>query len=110
MVVRQLRDRVGVASVQPRGPTPQDDWSSRPPIPAPAAGAARGGGSADDGGLGREPEPSLPEVQDRSAPEPEPEVQAEFDLSLLEDPQALGERMRRAARQAALDPGDGVAL
>jgi type IV secretion system protein VirD4 len=108
----QLKARVGAAPPQPRASAPADDWSGRQPIAPPPTRPAGGALSADDGGLGREPEPALPEeTLAPPAPDIEPAPpEPEFDISLLEEPQDIGERIRRTARQAALDPDDGVAL
>jgi type IV secretion system protein VirD4 len=104
-----LKARIGAAPPPARWPKPQDDWTDRPPLAPPPAGEARPPGAVDEGGLGREPEPSLPnEVEPTTAVEPEPA--ADDDFLFLEDPQDVGERMRRTARQASLDPDDGVAL
>jgi type IV secretion system protein VirD4 len=95
-----------------------DDWTTLP-IPDPGAAAAArsvAGSLADDdlanGGIRREP--ALPEheaiVSDQPKPSPE--------FALLEDEpdddavraKALSQNFRAVARQAALDPGDGLGL
>jgi type IV secretion system protein VirD4 len=115
---RQLRTRVlappepqASALVTGRG----DDWSSLPPRSRlePEPSATSGTGDDQDGGVRREP--TLPE-HEQIAPEPGPRVEKELPL-LDEDPEDDTARARllrvpsgRLARQAALDPGDGIDL
>jgi type IV secretion system protein VirD4 len=65
----------------------------------------------EDGGIRREPE--LPEHEDIAAPQ-RPINEFEFEELPVEDDAAQGrlqsDRMRAAARQAALDPRDGIEL
>jgi type IV secretion system protein VirD4 len=91
-----------------------DDWSGLPPVVRRRPGsAAAAKGEDQDGGIRREP--TLPE-HEQIAPEPGPLPEKEF--AFLEDEpddeavraRALGARMRTVARQAALDPDDGIAL
>jgi type IV secretion system protein VirD4 len=110
---RQLRARV-VAPPDPVAAAacapPEDDWSALKPV---AHEAAAGTGDDADGGIRREP--TLPE-HEQIAPEPGPPLEREFVFA--EDEQdddtartrALAARARRVARQAALDPNDGIAL
>ncbi|MBN9408203.1 conjugal transfer protein TraG [Variovorax sp.] len=89
-----------------------DDWSA---LPSPAVAALpttdTHDSSADDGGPRQQPE--LSEV----AYTPQPERVSD-DLALLDDdddlplalPSQLDPRLQRAARLAALDPDDGIAL
>jgi type IV secretion system protein VirD4 len=90
-----------------------DDWSTLTPVgPEPAPSAADAGDHAD-GGIRREP--TLPE-HEQIAPEPGPPPAKEFVFA--EDEQdddeartrALAAGARRVARQAALDPDDGIAI
>ena len=112
----QLRARV----VPPPCPTAAalsapraDDWSALKPVVREAATSAAATTDDADGGIRREP--TLPE-HERVAPEPGPPPEREF--SFVEDDQddddartrALAARARRVARQAALDPDDGIAL
>jgi type IV secretion system protein VirD4 len=106
---RQLRVRV-VSPPEPTAIEPTvlrpDDWSALTPVAAAAAPSA-------DGGIRREP--TLPE-HEQIAPEPGPPPEREFFFA--ENAQdddtartsALAARARRVARQAALDPDDGIAL
>jgi type IV secretion system protein VirD4 len=92
-----------------------DDWSSRvvsaaKPTVAPAPRATEG----DPANAGIRREPELPEHEEIVAPPRPPEQ--EFDL-LDDEPdvdaakaRALRQRMRMVARQASLDPGDGIEL
>ncbi|WP_285294080.1 conjugal transfer protein TraG [Aureimonas altamirensis] len=92
-----------------------DDWSGRVVAAAGHAGAASVGGDGGDpanAGIRREPE--LPEHEEILPPPPSPAQ--EFEL-LDDEPDidaakanAMRARMRMVARQAALDPGDGIEL
>jgi type IV secretion system protein VirD4 len=113
---RQLRARVVMppdpAVAAPCTPRP-DDWSVLKPVARETAPSANGAGDDADGGIRREP--TLPE-HEQIAPEPGPPLEREFVFA--EDEQdddtartrALAARARRVARQAALDPNDGIAL
>jgi type IV secretion system protein VirD4 len=92
-----------------------DDWSGR--VVA-AAGHTGSGAGGDDGGdpanAGIRREPELPEHEEILPPPPSPAQ--EFEL-LDEEPDvdaakanAMRARMRIVARQASLDPGDGIEL
>ncbi|MFB9951641.1 conjugal transfer protein TraG [Rhizobium puerariae] len=93
-----------------------DDWSSRVVTAvkaAPTTTATSGTqGDPDNAGIRREPE--LPEQEEIVAPQRPPEQ--EFDL-LDDEPdvdaakaRAMRSRMQTVARQASLDPGDGIEL
>ena len=94
---------------------PTDDWTDRIAVAAgttPPAIADDMGGDPANAGIRREPE--LPDHEEIVAPPPSPAD--EFDL-LDEEPdvdaakaRAVRARMRMAARQASLDPGDGIDL
>ena len=92
-----------------------DDWSGRVVAAAGQTGGASGG---DDGGdpanAGIRREPELPEHEEILPPPPSPAQ--EFEL-LDDEPDidaakanAMRARMRMVARQASLDPGDGIEL
>jgi type IV secretion system protein VirD4 len=112
----QLRARVvpppDPAVAAPCAPRP-DDWSALKPVAREAAPSAAAATDDADGGIRREP--TLPE-HEQIAPEPGPLPEKEFVFA--EDEQdddsartrALAARARRVARQAALDPDDGIAL
>ena len=111
---RRLTSRV----IDPPAPGPArtpraNDWSALP-IPdraQPIDTAVQGDDDSANGGIRREPE--LPEEQDivpRPAPPP---GEFEFDDSATEDAtvtRRLTDRMRGTARQASLDPKDGIDL
>ncbi|WP_432475219.1 conjugal transfer protein TraG [Brucella anthropi] len=92
-----------------------DDWSGR--VLA-AAGQTGGAGGGHDGGdpanAGIRREPALPEHEEILPPPPP----SEHEFELLDDEpdvdaakaNAMRARMRMVARQASLDPGDGIEL
>lgn len=91
-----------------------DDWSERAPIAAPPPPKRKGAtdGEDSDGGVRREP--ALPEHEE-IAPEIVP-AREEF-AALDEEPDDVAQRARQmqgrfrsVARQAALDPDDGIEL
>lgn len=92
-----------------------DDWSGRVVAAAGQSGAASpsmDGGDPANAGIRREPE--LPEHEEILPPPPSPAQ--EFEL-LDDEPDvdaakanAMRARMRMVARQASLDPGDGIEL
>jgi type IV secretion system protein VirD4 len=95
-----------------------DDWTTLPILEPGAAAAARSvaGSLADDdlanGGIRREP--ALPEHEAIVSEQPRPSP----EFALLEDEpdddavqaKVLSQNLRAVARQAALDPGDGLGL
>jgi type IV secretion system protein VirD4 len=94
-----------------------DDWTTlRPPAPAVAAPTSLAGAFADDdsanGGVRREP--ALPEHEAIVSEEPKPSP----EFALLEDEpdddaicaKTMDQNFRVIARQAALDPDDGLGL
>jgi type IV secretion system protein VirD4 len=92
----------------------QDDWTSR--VVAAATGNVSAPETSDDdpanAGIRREPE--LPEHEEIIPPPPPPSQ--EFDF-LDDEPdvdaakaRAMRQRMRMVARQASLDPNDGIEL
>jgi type IV secretion system protein VirD4 len=95
--------------------TGADDWSRlplRPPAKDPDGdGRAAGEAVSGDGGLRWEAEPDAPDLAatepDLAVPEPSPEPV--FDEE-PDDLAALQARFSRVARQAALDPDDGLGL
>ena len=100
-----------------RAPTrPADDWSALP-VPAAVAAASAGralGDIADPANAGIRREPELPEHEEVTPPE-RPAV-GEFDL-LDDEPdldaakaRTLRLRVTSVARQATMDPDDGIAL
>jgi type IV secretion system protein VirD4 len=115
---RQLKARVlppPLRRADTMAGVPSDDWSARVPLQQLAAKAATpiANDEDQDGGVRREP--ALPE-HEQIAPEPGPPPEREF--AFLEDEpddeavraRTLNARVRGVARQATLDPGDGIAL
>ena len=92
---------------------PTDDWSGRPPITAPTPMKKEAtDGEEQDGGVRREP--ALPEHEE-IAPEPRPAREEFAGLDDEPDDDALRARQmqgrfRSVARQASLDPDDGIEL
>ncbi len=95
---------------QPAGPT--DDWTGST---GEDSGTARAGSLNDDdqgnGGIRREPELPIHEAIDPPAPEPvrEPGGDEPDDEGVVRA-RLLNTRVRSAARQATMDPDDGIAL
>ena len=90
-----------------------NDWSELavPRVPAAASNAVDNAGGSDDGSPRRQPELSETVTWE---PETKPPTN---DLALLDDedgitplPSKFDPRLQRLARQAALDPDDGIAL
>jgi len=103
-------------SAETLGSTAQstDDWSGRPPIaaPPPAMKKRASGDDDSDGGVRREP--TLPEHE---AIAPETATVREEFAGLDDEPdddaqrtRAMQDRFRGVARQASLDPDDGIEL
>ncbi|MDV3458231.1 conjugal transfer protein TraG [Sphingomonas sp. HF-S4] len=117
--VRYYRDRRLASRIQdppkdmPASEPRANDWTN---LPIPARSHAPVGGVDEDGdpangGIRREPE--LPEEQEIVARPPPPAGEFEFDDGSSDDAAAarrLQDRMRGNARQASLDPGDGIVL
>ncbi|MDY7096562.1 MAG: conjugal transfer protein TraG [Pseudomonadota bacterium] len=116
----QLKTRIQsppnlIAEVAAPNEVQRDDWSGRAPIVAPKPRKKRSGDAGEDadGGIRREPE--LPEHED-IAPEPAQSAREEF-ASLDDEPdddaqraRQMQGRFRSIARQASLDPDDGIDL
>ena len=89
-----------------------DDWSDYEPIAAPPPKKRKASSDESDGGIRRQPD--LPEHED-IAPEPAP-ARSEF-ADLDDEPEddaqrakAMRDRFGTVARQASLDPDDGIEL
>ena len=116
----QLKTRIlsppdWIAEATPPNQLTTDDWSSRAPIaaPKPRKKTSSDAGEDADGGIRREPE--LPEHED-IAPEPAQSAREEF-AGLDDEPdddaqraRQMQGRFRSIARQASLDPDDGIDL
>ena len=105
--VRDEGRYVDVPEVRP------NDWSELavPAVPATTSKAVDNAGGSDDGGPRRQPE-----LSETVSWEPETKPPTN-DLALLDDgddiaplPAKFDPRLQRLARQAALDPDDGIAL
>ena len=119
--VRYFRDAQLTARIQkppiveasaPVSPAGTDDWSSLQPIAPPQEAATNKPADDADGGIRREPE--IPEHEDVAPELPFPRE----EFAALEDEpddeaqraRAMQTRFRNVARQAALDPDDGIEL
>ena len=93
--------------------TGPDDWSTVPPIAVASAGSSSQVADDADGGIRREPE-----IPEHEAIAPEHPTPAREEFAALDDEpdddaqraKQLQDRFRGAARQAALDPDDGIEL
>jgi len=96
-------------------PVTPDDWSSLPLRRPSAALIAEVDKTEDAANSGLRREPELPDhlatVKETavSSPSREFDVTDDTDYSVLQA-RVLSQQMRRIARQAALDPGDGLGL
>jgi len=95
-------------------PRSADDWSGRPPIAAPAPPKKRRADDDDDSDGGVRREPALPEHEAIAS---EAALAREEFAGLDEEPdddaqraRAMQDRFRGVARQASLDPDDGIEL
>jgi len=115
---KRLQERILNPPARPTAPAnavTTDDWSAR--VVAAAGGASSastGNADGDPANAGIRREPELPEQEEIVAPPPPPAQ--EFEL-LDDEPDvdaakvnAMRARMRMVARQASLDPGDGIEL
>ncbi|PTX52681.1 type IV secretion system protein VirD4 [Gemmobacter caeni] len=113
---RRLQERIitppALAAVA--APASSDDWSGRIVTAAGSPISAAGIRDGDPANAGIRREPELPEHEEIVAPPPSPAQ--EFEL-LDDEPDvdaakanAMRARMRMVARQASLDPGDGIEL
>ncbi len=115
---KRLQERILNPPARPTAPAnaaTTDDWSAR--VVAAAGGASAdstGNADGDPANAGIRREPELPEQEEIVAPPPSPAQ--EFEL-LDDEPDvdaakvnAMRARMRMVARQASLDPGDGIEL
>lgn len=119
--VRYFRDAQLTARIQkppivgesaPVSPAGSDDWSSLQPIVPPQEAGTNKPADDTDGGIRREPE--IPEHEDVAPELPFPRE----EFAALEDEpddeaqraRAMQTRFRNVARQAALDPDDGIEL
>ena len=120
---RFFKDRQLQARILPPPENPQiidwpsvpniDDWTACPPIAAEIAGTEMTEEGDADGGIRREPE--LPEHEAIASEKPTPAREEFAALDDKPDDEAqrakqLRDRFRGVARQASLDPDDGIEL
>jgi type IV secretion system protein VirD4 len=97
-------------------PAAPDEWSSLPLRQPPEDKSAEGDNGEDTANSGLRREPELPQHEAIAKETPEPPPAKEFDLADDTDDnvalqaRALSQQMRGVARQAALDPDDGLGL
>jgi type IV secretion system protein VirD4 len=100
----------------PPAPVGSDEWSSLPLRRPPATQAAEADQGEDTANSGLRREPDLPEHVAIANESTAPPLTREFDVvddtddSVALQARALSQQMRGIARQAALDPGDGLGL
>ena len=108
----RIRNPPSVEASAPVSPVETDDWSNLEPIVPPQEAATKKPADDADGGIRREPE--IPEHEDVAPELPFPRE----EFAALEDEpddeaqraRAMQTRFRNVARQAALDPDDGIEL
>ena len=108
----RIRNPPSVEASAPVRHAGSDDWSCLKPIAPPREAAAKKPADDGDGGIRREPE--VPEHEDVAPELPFPRE----EFAALEDEpddeaqraRAMQTRFRNVARQAALDPDDGIEL
>jgi type IV secretion system protein VirD4 len=93
---------------------PHDDWTALPPQAPPEALSAARNSEEDTANSGIRREPELPDheamVKEYSEPSQEFAVVEDRPDDTARRAQVLRQRMRVIARQASLDPGDGIEL
>ena len=111
----ELKRRIGEAAPPACGPPSGDDWSGLALVPAPAPQKSAPSAEEGEGGLRLEPDTLF---EDAAA---EPQVAAPEFPFLFDDDDAprdrseaaaetLQRQFRKTARQASLDPDDGLEL
>ncbi len=120
--VRYYEDRQFKARILPppehrRQPDPQpDEWTGRvvtapKRVDAAEPGTARGEADGDAANANIRREPGLPEHEEVVRPPAPPAQEFDFDDGDgREEDGVIQRRMQQVARQASLDPGDGIAL
>src|SRR3546814_3499431 len=89
-----------------------DDWSELAPVEAAISAAPMGGSGETDGGPRREPELEIASVRPVLEPAVPESRWLDDDMDETADRRFVepDPRLQRAARPAALDPDDGIAL
>jgi type IV secretion system protein VirD4 len=111
----ELKHRIGEATPPACEPPPADDWSGLAPVPDPAPERSAPSADEGEGGLRLEPDTLF---EDAAA---EPQAPAPESLFLFDDDEpprdrsdgaaeTLQRQFRKTARQASLDPDDGLEL
>ncbi|MCU0733057.1 MAG: hypothetical protein MUE84_15925 [Hyphomonas sp.] len=91
---------------KPKKPLP-DDWSALAPPPAPPIAGPDATKPADDEDTTDSERRHQPELSRAEQPEKKPAIDNEFEIDPVDEPD---DTMRQVARQASLDPGDGIEL
>jgi type IV secretion system protein VirD4 len=116
---RRLQERIlpppPLADLVKKLPTAcRDDWSGLPPIAVDPKPAIVGSSDEDPDNAGIPREPTLPEHEAIAPESPQPADPFAILVDEADDEtiqaNVLRQRMRTVARQAALDPGDGLNL
>ena len=101
---------------KPEKPLP-DDWSALAPPPAPILAEPVATKPADDEDTTDSERRHQPELSRAEQPEKKPAIDNEFEIDPVDEPDEdvarnsrLRDTMRQVARQASLDPGDGIEL
>ena len=94
-----------------------DDWSKLVLPPTPEHGRPESRTTADDEDTTDSERRHQPELSRVDQPERKPSVENEFEIDPVDEPEEdvarnsrLRDTMRQVARQASLDPGDGIEL
>ena len=111
----ELKHRIGEATPPACGPPPADDWSGLAPVPAPAPERSAQSADEGEGGLRLEPDTLFEDaVAEPQTPAPEFPFLFDDDEAPRDRSEAAAETLqrqfRKAARQASLDPDDGLEL
>jgi type IV secretion system protein VirD4 len=95
----------------------QDDWSTLPFPVTPALAAATAGGGSEDEDTTDSERRHQPELSRSKPVEPKRPIENEFEIDPRDDADEdtarlsrMTQTMRQVARQASLDPGDGIDL
>jgi len=94
-----------------------DDWSALAPPPAPTIAGPVATKPADDEDTTDSERRQQPELSRVEQPEKKPAIDNEFEIDPVDEPEddvarnsRLRDTLRQAARQASLDPDDGIEL
>jgi type IV secretion system protein VirD4 len=95
-----------------------DDWSTLPLPATPAVAMATSGGRSEDEDTTDSERRHQPELSRSKPVEPKQPIENEFEIDPRDDAadedaarlSRMNQTMRQVARQASLDPGDGIEL